>query len=1288
MSVSLIDPLFLRAGKFFWRKYADVDVPARNTAADEQDRVDVPASRKSQQKVLDVGFADLVCLPAADDCASIRAENNDFDLAGSGSEKSLKKFLWRKEGKRYFAAIPLACVSLLMQALIPVLIYTAMLTLDTEKGLLLYSPIVRVDSTSGDEVFPLWERARGEPERFDYDYLHALAREIERRNAKKLKDVDASQRLLLPVGTAAPAWPKSLQKPPVISYDALGILRVWVDFAKLSADLRETIAIDSSMLSDDSGQRRVAMADRHFLAALKALETQRVISFRDGARHADDSLDFFRPGTWRGTRTAVAIYVVLVFLCGLALVLCENLQCFLMARLGLRLRATVVDLVFARLLSKKTSEDANAVAAPSGGRSKEPDVVDGEALMTLRARTEYLVGVDAGKFVEVATYVQYLWMTPVLLLLVCLMQCRVLGWQCALVQLSGYALYVASDQVLKSFSARANDKRRVFTMERLRLCGEFVSGIKVLKMLGWEQAHVKRIAEARAEELRYTKVENALYALTAVWVSFVIPDILIPVTLNVLYGYLNGGMSLPTVVFAIVSSACLIFPLLRQMHMVTQLSQLAVSLRRVEAFLQEGSDDEDDGKKGEPKSPNPKKSNSTCSDVVAAIRGAEVGWSDRGGSSAVLRDVSIEIKRGAVVLVTGRAGTGKSTLLLGLLGEASVKSKSENALLVGNRNKQLSVVYVSQRPWLRSGVTLRDNILFFRVFDEKQYRRVLAQACLLEDLEMLQDGDQFVIGEGGAGLSGGQRARVALARALYDLEHVDVLVIDDVLAALDARTGARVSTNLLSALRADQTLVFATNKPLAYAGGSFEVDRVAAYRIGDGVLNRIARTERLSLLRQVETAGLLDSSESGDGGGLVCVSPASDRVNKMKYEGDSSSEDFTDDSCSDHDEGALLSSTSQRGGNKTKKLVPVDVKRKTKGNHDKSKSLISPAQKQLLDAQLQDDVGRSSLLGVYGLYFGAAAWLFLGILFLWVLDQVFYVWYDGDNGDAPGNIADLESGDKVGNVSAWKGWLWGLEVEWLGYAGKGGGDGKNDRMTRGDATALVSRNLVILASFSVLACAVYRSSFVPASRAVSKKLFDSMLKSLARAAPAWYDATAPGKIISRLSGDQEVLDVVMVQRLQYHAANMGWLVRSLWLLGYASATACFRHFASGDDKDKITAQSADKLFKPLFILLLLIAYFVLWRTAAPVVLHLQRLASVAQNPVATTVGEVASAEGLASVRAAGMQGSYRRLVGELVDAASTVKTHYHFTPLFCEVRISILINEKDCFCFSYCFDVI
>ena len=164
-------------------------------------------------------------------------------------------------------------------------------------------------------------------------------------------------------------------------------------------------------------------------------------------------------------------------------------------------------------------------------------------------------------------------------------------------------------------------------------------------------------------------------------------------------------------------------------------------------------------------------SRSSGTDVLASINGGSFHFSPLvKDETPFLRDVQLELRRGTLTVVVGQVGSGKSALASALLGELALCGDASGAPRIHGH-----VAFVAQTAWVQS-LTLRDNITFGLPFDAARYAAAVDAACLGPDVALLPAGDDTEIGERGITLSGGQRARVALARAVYADADVVILV--------------------------------------------------------------------------------------------------------------------------------------------------------------------------------------------------------------------------------------------------------------------------------------------------------------------------------------------------------------------------------------------------------------------------------------------------------------------------------------------------------------------------------
>lgn len=163
-------------------------------------------------------------------------------------------------------------------------------------------------------------------------------------------------------------------------------------------------------------------------------------------------------------------------------------------------------------------------------------------------------------------------------------------------------------------------------------------------------------------------------------------------------------------------------------------------------------------------------------------------------------DFNTEIKPGLTAVV-GPVGSGKSTFLNVILGELALDS--------GTITVNGSVSYASQGPWIFGG-SVRSNIVFVEEFDEQRYNKVVEVCALERDFKLLPQGDATVVGEQGSSLSGGQKARVNLARTIY--KQSDIYLLDDPLSAVDAHVGKHIFERCAKEFLSDKICVLVTHQ--------------------------------------------------------------------------------------------------------------------------------------------------------------------------------------------------------------------------------------------------------------------------------------------------------------------------------------------------------------------------------------------------------------------------------------------------------------------------------------------
>ncbi|KAJ3720770.1 P-loop containing nucleoside triphosphate hydrolase protein, partial [Lentinula guzmanii] len=217
-------------------------------------------------------------------------------------------------------------------------------------------------------------------------------------------------------------------------------------------------------------------------------------------------------------------------------------------------------------------------------------------------------------------------------------------------------------------------------------------------------------------------------------------------------------------------------------------------------------------------------------------------------------------QRNTINLIVGSTGSGKTSMLMALLGEMHyIPRSSDFGESWFNLPRTRGVAYAAQESWVQNA-TIKENIIFDSPFSPSRYQKVLYQCALEKDLELFQAGDETEVGEKGLTLSGGQKARVTLARAIYS--SAEVLLLDDVLAALDVHTSKWIVEKCFKGdLVKDRTILMVThNISLTQSIAGFAVSLKDGRVISQGnVLEVFGESEET---KQIEAR--LDDVETGD----------------------------------------------------------------------------------------------------------------------------------------------------------------------------------------------------------------------------------------------------------------------------------------------------------------------------------------------------------------------------------------------------------------------------------------
>uniref|UniRef100_A0A4W3JSC8 ATP-binding cassette, sub-family C (CFTR/MRP), member 10 n=1 Tax=Callorhinchus milii TaxID=7868 RepID=A0A4W3JSC8_CALMI len=317
---------------------------------------------------------------------------------------------------------------------------------------------------------------------------------------------------------------------------------------------------------------------------------------------------------------------------------------------------------------------------------------------------------------------------------------------------------------------------------RVKLMTEILFGIRVLKFYTWEKHFISMVQSCRKKELSCIKVINYLDAVCVyTWAA-------LPVVISILtfmtYVLLGHKLTAPKVFTTLALVEMLIMPLNNFPWILNGILEAKVSLERIQRFLKLSDQD--------------LSSYYTTRDLCPACVSSLLSVCSC--SPTLLHS----LPQGALVGVLGKVGCGKSSLLAAITGEINRKDGTVSVSVL-----ERGFGLTTQEAWIQH-MTIQDNILFGKEFDAKRYHDVIEACALSEDLNMLPAGDQTEVGENGITLSGGQKARIALARAVYMDQ--DLYLLDDPLAAVDSDVAGHLMEQCIMGILKDKTRILCTHR--------------------------------------------------------------------------------------------------------------------------------------------------------------------------------------------------------------------------------------------------------------------------------------------------------------------------------------------------------------------------------------------------------------------------------------------------------------------------------------------
>ncbi|PVV05227.1 hypothetical protein BB560_000256 [Smittium megazygosporum] len=516
-------------------------------------------------------------------------------------------------------------------------------------------------------------------------------------------------------------------------------------------------------------------------------------------------------------------------------------------RLGYQVRAGLISLLF-----KKAIKTSSSVSISTG-----------EAIN--------LISNDVQPFENGAYFLHFIWVGPIQLCIAIVFLWLNIGVS-AFVAIGIYALMLPTQSYISSFFGKIRAVTVNLRDSRIKLLTDVLNGIQIVKLNTWEKPLSDKIKNLRDKEYRSLSRANRLKSLNQSLFnsSSYLVQLLTFSTLWLLvvkgYGTNPGnrGAFQPENIFpcvSIFSSIRLIMTLFVPKGFEAY-GEMKISVARMESFLllpdkSQLLTDSDSSK-------NLEKHNSEDSENAITLKDAWFNWKDESASTFgispkdskkkktlkakqrstkngtqtnenpasgpsslkepsdqfSLKNITMSVKHGELCSIVGRVGSGKSSLCNAILGELflasgtmaiNTNSPNSTAKNIGDSdsNHSFKVAYSSQEPWIFGG-SIKENILFGCSYERGWFETVVKACSLDRDLNMFEEREDTLIGEKGTTLSGGQRARVSLARAVYT--RAKFYILDDPLSAVDPKVGRHIFDNVILGLLKDKTRILVTHQ--------------------------------------------------------------------------------------------------------------------------------------------------------------------------------------------------------------------------------------------------------------------------------------------------------------------------------------------------------------------------------------------------------------------------------------------------------------------------------------------
>ena len=474
--------------------------------------------------------------------------------------------------------------------------------------------------------------------------------------------------------------------------------------------------------------------------------------------------------------------------------------------------------ILARMINKKLQPKGGPQATPDKGAG-----IAGDGQGWGNGRIVNLMSTDTYRVDQASGMMHMVWTSPISILLTLVLLLVNLTYSA----LAGFGLLVIGMPLLtKAIKSLFRRRRRInkITDQRVSLTQEILQSVRFVKYFGWESSFLERIDSIRKREIRSIQILLAIRnAINAVSMS-------LPIFASML-SFITYSLSKHVLDPAPIFSSLALFNSLRMPlnllpMVIGQVIDAWASLGRIQDFLiaEEQNDDfvwDMDGKDAvsmqhanftwertiTPEAAELSKKQVKAKAATKHMKLIERDVEEDSASDSTklepfkLNDIDFSIGRNELIAVIGGVGSGKSSLLAALAGDMR---RTNGSITMG-----ASRAFCPQYAWIQN-TSVKENILFGKEYNRRYYEAVIDACALRPDLEMLPNGDMTEIGERGITVSGGQKQRLNIARAIYF--NADIVLMDDPLSAVDAHVGRHIFDHAICGLLKDKCRILATHQ--------------------------------------------------------------------------------------------------------------------------------------------------------------------------------------------------------------------------------------------------------------------------------------------------------------------------------------------------------------------------------------------------------------------------------------------------------------------------------------------